>query len=107
MGKSPVIIPMPAPQQPSGPNMVEKGTLDVVRDTTLARISASGAHVLAGLAMRCAAEQAAEAEAVNPQGDQLLEGRCSQYMAQFDLVVNTAFMRIARPLKLDSRGRSR
>lgn len=105
MTKPPIIIPMTPPQEPVGPNMVEKGTLDVVRDTTLARITASGAHALTEMAMRYAAVQEAEAERLNPEGEQLLTGRCGQYMAQFDLVVNSAYRRIARPLKLETRRR--
>ena len=105
MPNSPVIVPMTPPAEPSGPNMAEKTTLDVVRDTALARISTTGAHVLTGMAMRYAAEQEAVAASINPEQSQLLTGRCGQYMAQFDLVVSSAYRRMARPLKLESKRR--
>ena len=98
--QAPIIVPINPPREPDGPQMVEKGTLDVVRDTTLARISANGAHVLTQMAIRHAAAQEEAARAINPDGDQLLAGRAGQYMAQYDLAVNTAYRRIARPLKL-------
>ncbi len=103
---APIIIPaLPPPREPDEPHMVEKTTLDVISDTTLARITANGAHLLTEMAIRYAAAQAETAREVNPDIDPLLAARFEQYQAMYDLTVQTAYRRIARPLKLDGRRR--
>ncbi|NHA00626.1 hypothetical protein G5V59_12970 [Nocardioides sp. W3-2-3] len=71
---APIIVPINPPREPDGPQMVEKGTLDVVRDTTLARISANGAHVLTQMAIRHAAAQE-EADSGHQPGWRPVAGR--------------------------------
>ena len=105
MSKPPVIIPLGGlpEREPAGPNLVEKSTWDVARDTRVARMSTTGAHQLTRLAIQYAGEQEREVAAVNPDGAPWLSERCAGYLSAFDAVTLSAYQRLARPYRVSPR----